>query len=116
KQQQPNYEHFVTWKDETKFKFNYVEGIDIDSKRHIYVADEGNHIRKFDTKGNLIKEWGSQGSEDGQFKVAYAVAIDSKDSIYVSAEGGGRIQKFDTEGNFIMKWGTLGSGDRQFSS
>lgn len=48
KQLQSNYEHFATWKDETKFKFNYVEGIDIDSKRHIYVADEGNHIRKFE--------------------------------------------------------------------
>jgi len=61
----------------------------------------------------FVKQWGSMGSEDGQFDNPYYVIIDKSDNIYVSGDIG-RIQKFDSEGNFILKWGSIGNNDGQF--
>ena len=49
--------------------------------------------------------WGSQGSAEGQFNYANAIAIDQLGNLYVSDEGNKRVQKFDGEGNFLSMWG-----------
>ncbi len=88
----------------------------VDSSGNVYVADYGNNrIQKFDSNGNFITKWGSQGSGDGQFIQLNDVAVDSSGNVYVADYGNNRIQKFDSNGNFITKWGSHGSGDGQFS-
>ena len=64
---------------------------------------------------HFVKEWGSEGSGDGQFKDIHGIAVDSKDNVYVADNGNNRIQVFDSDGNFITKWGSEGSGDGQFN-
>lgn len=45
---------------------------------NIYVADYfNNRVIKFDSSGNVITQWGSQGSNDGQFINPQDVGIDS---------------------------------------
>jgi hypothetical protein len=97
-------------------KFYYPEGIAIDSKGYVYVADEGNKIRKFDSNGYLLHEWGNQGTGDGEFGISYAVAVDKNDHVYISEDGGGRIQKFDNNGKFMSKFGCPGQKDGEFNS
>jgi DNA-binding beta-propeller fold protein YncE len=62
----------------------------------------------------FITKWGSQGSGDGQFDLAFGVATDAARNVYVADSRNHRIQKFDSSGNFITKWGSYGSGDGQF--
>jgi sugar lactone lactonase YvrE len=86
-----------------------VEGIDVDSSDNVYVADSGNaRVQKFDSNGNFIMKWGSEGTSNGHFDYLSGLAIDSDNNVYVSDEGLKNIQKFDSNGNFIMKWGSAG--------
>jgi DNA-binding beta-propeller fold protein YncE len=45
---------------------------------------------------------GSTGTDNGQFKNPYRVAVDSSGNVYVTDSG--RIQKFSSTGTFITKW------------
>ena len=82
----------------------------------IYVADYfNNRVVKFDSDGNVITQWGSQGSADGQFINPQDVGIDSAGFVYVVDTRNHRIQKFTDDGQFVGKWGSQGSADGQFN-
>jgi DNA-binding beta-propeller fold protein YncE len=61
------------------------------------------HIAQPSPSYVFVNQWGSNGSEDGQFNKTRYIALDKSDNIYTSDAGDGRIQKFDSEGNFILK-------------
>ena len=89
--------------------------IALDNDGNIYIADPAKDvIHKFNTDGNFITKWGSEGSDDGQFARPQGVAVDSDGNVYVADTYNSRIQKFDSFGNFITKW-ELVSGDASFS-
>lgn len=70
------------------------------------------YIQKFDPNGNLITQWGSYGSNDGEFKEdAGGIAIDTESNVYVVDSHNNRIQKFDSNGKFLTKWGSYGNKD-----
>jgi hypothetical protein len=62
-----------------------------------------------------VMQWGTTGSDTGQFNGAGGMCIDDSGYIYVCDRWNNRIQKFDTNGRFILKWGSLGSGQGQFN-
>ncbi len=77
------------------------------------------------TKGfRLARVWGSQGSGNGQFRWAEAIASDlwhqavltQGASIYVADTGNHRVQIFSSKGIFTGTWGSRGSGDGQFGA
>jgi tripartite motif-containing protein 71 len=52
-------------------------------------------LQKFDSNGNFLTKWGSEGSEDGQFKKPEDIAADSKTgNVYITDTGNSRIQVF----------------------
>ena len=67
---------------------------------------------------NLDSEYfgtfGSYGEGEGQFIWPTAVAIDSRDNIYVSDEYTNRVSVFDPPGKFLARWGEPGSDDGEF--
>jgi tripartite motif-containing protein 71 len=72
-----------------------IQAIAVDRSGNIYVADTANNrIEKFDSGGNYITKWGSEGSEPGQFHYPVGVAVDSFGNVYVVDIGNIRIQKF----------------------
>ena len=115
----------------TTAKFNYPEGLAIDSSGNIYVADTQNHrIRKIDTSGQVttIAGTGTAGNTDGsaltvaQFKSPGALTVGSDGSVYVADTGNNSIRKI-SGGNVttIAGTGTAGFADgsgtsAQFSS
>ena len=58
-----------------------------------------NHIKKFDSKGNLLDSWGPKGIKNGEFLHPHGIVSDSKGNIYVSDAILCNVQKFDKNGS-----------------
>jgi DNA-binding beta-propeller fold protein YncE len=66
-------------------------------------AFAGCSVRSSADEPDLV--WGRLGAGDGQFSKPRAIAIDSKDRLYI-VDMTARIQVFDADGNFIRVWKT----------
>ena len=68
------------------------------------MADRNNYrIQVFADDGSFVINWGTFGTEPGQFNLPYSVAVGVDGSIYVADSSNNRIQKFAAI--------TTGSGD-----
>jgi tripartite motif-containing protein 71 len=64
----------------------------------------------------LVKEWGSEGDEDGQFVRPHDLDFSpSEDKLYIVDRDNNRIQVFDKNGTFLFKWGEEGDGEGEFA-
>lgn len=67
------------------------------------------------TPPTFVTEWGSLGSDPGQFYDAQGIAVSPiTGNVYVSDNGNNRIQEFTSNGTFITQWGSEGSDPGQF--
>jgi uncharacterized protein (TIGR03663 family) len=77
----------------------------VDAQGNLLVSDTGNkRIIKYSPTGEPLGQFGSAGSNDGQFLEQVGVAIDKQGNIYVADTWNARIQKFDANFNFIKAW------------
>jgi tripartite motif-containing protein 71 len=48
----------------------------VDSSGAVYVAEQGNfRVQKFDSEGNHLTTWGSEGTRDDQFSDPHSIAV-----------------------------------------
>jgi tripartite motif-containing protein 71 len=85
--------------------FYQPQGIAVDKSGNVYVGDSGNYrVKKFDSEGRFITQWGSPGQGDGQFNTIYNIRVGGSGIVYVSDYGklnNNRILKFTPYGQFI---------------
>lgn len=79
----------------------------------IFVADGhgaggNNRIVKLAADGTYLMEWGSTGSENGEFRDPHALAMDSQGRLFVGDRANSRIQIFDQEGTHLATWTQFG--------
>ena len=76
-----------------------------DSNANIYISDGyvNSRMTKFDADGNFLMDWGSYGTDIGQFNLPHAMQIDRNDNIYVADRNNRRIQVFNTDGKFLRQ-------------
>jgi len=59
-------------------------------------------------------QFGSEGSDDGQFDDPSSVACNSRGEIVIVDSENHRIQVFDGNGKFMFKFGSQGNGNGEF--
>lgn len=103
------------WPPEPEYPFDTPNGVAVDAGGNIYVGDTGNNrIRKLNSTGEPVIEWGSAGSGAGEFSAPEFLAVDQAGYLYVADKGNFRIQKFTLDGAFVTAWGSEGTGEGQF--
>lgn len=81
--------------------------IAIDTDGNVYVSTQSsNGVKKFDSNGNLVTEWGGGGEEPGHFSLSLGIDVDADNNVYVTDFYHSRIQKFDSNGTFLLEWET----------
>ena len=87
-----------------------------DSENNVYVTDLGNaRVQKFDSNGNFLLEWGSKGSNNGQFDHPTGIAVHDE-FVFVVDNKNHNVQKFDLDGNYITTWGGFGKDSGSLNS
>jgi DNA-binding beta-propeller fold protein YncE len=93
--------------------FNRPSGVAIAKNGDIFVADghggdSNARVVKFSRTGTFLTAWGKKGTADGEFDTPHAIAVDSKEQVYVADRSNSRIQVFDANGKFIADWKQFG--------
>lgn len=90
-------------------------GVAVDPEGNVYVAHwNSNKVAAYSPSGDLLREWGKKGTEDGEFQLPGSIAFGPDGLLYVPDQGNSRVQKFTTEGKFVGKWGEHGKEPGQF--
>ena len=89
-------------------------GLGLDDAGNMYVANfTYSTVQKYSPTGKLLLEFGSEGSQPGQFRNPNSLTVDGAGNIYVADTGNNRLQKFDTNGQFLFEY--RGSSSNQLS-
>ena len=94
------------------------DGIDVNSKGLMAVADEERHcILIFDKEGKYVRKLGCYGNNAGQFNCPGHVTFINDDEILVVEELNHRIQQVNVlTGNFVKSFGKKGTKDGEFNN
>ncbi len=79
----------------SKLQLSAPEGVAVDARGHVYVADWGSsRILELSSNGDLLGELGGPGTAAGQFDAPEGLAVDSQGRLYVADTGNNRVQLF----------------------
>jgi sugar lactone lactonase YvrE len=72
----------------------------------IFVSDGYGNARvvHFKSDGTFVKTWGSLGTGPEHFSIAHAIAVDSKDRLYIADRNNARVQVYSAEGELLDSW------------
>jgi len=98
-------------------EFNRAEGLCVDAKDRLYVADSCNHrIQVFSPEGRFVRTFGRAGTGPGQLSYPYDIGVDAAGRQYVCEFGNSRIQIFDANDQPLEILGGPGAKPGQFSN
>ncbi len=64
----------------------------------------------------LAAQWGTNGTETGQFDLPHGIAVGPDGTVFVADTDNHRVQAFGPSGAFVRAWGSNGTGNAQFRS
>jgi len=95
------------------------QGLFVDDKDQLWVADASNHrVQVFDLKQTpptFVKSWGGEGGDPGQLRYPYTIEVDEEGFVYVCELGNHRIQKFTNDGDHVAIVGGPGRSVGRFA-
>lgn len=86
--------------------FNQPTDVYVATNGRVFVSDGYGNARVvvFDADGTYLFEWGSAGSDPGQFDTPHSIVGDGNDRIYVADRGNRRVQVFNEMGTHMATW------------
>ncbi|MEO1428858.1 MAG: scytonemin biosynthesis PEP-CTERM protein ScyF [Cyanobacteria bacterium J06632_19] len=92
-------------------------GMDFDAQGNLHVTDfSGDEVKVYGRGGELVKTYGSLGSEPGQYNGPAGLAIsENTGRIYINDQFNNRIQVLDSDTNPLFAFGTEGVAPGQFN-
>jgi len=94
---------------------SFYVAVDPRNDQVVMALPQGSCIHVLNNKGELVRSFGSAGSEDGQFKNPSGVVVDQEGNYYVTDTGNHRIQVFNSEGQFARTFGSEGPDAGNFN-
>jgi streptogramin lyase len=93
-------------------EFYFPEGIAVDSKGDVFVADRGNHrVQEFSSELAWVRNISQAEEHEGPFYLT----LDPNGNLWVTYSFDNKIGEFNNEGKLIRTWGTAGSGPGELS-
>ena len=87
-------------------------GVTVDKESYIWVADTGCHrVQKFDSKGNYILSFGSEGWGQDKFYWPEDIIAEPTGTILVVDTSNHCLKRYDDEGEFLLSFGFAGNFD-----
>jgi hypothetical protein len=76
--------------------FGQPKGIAIDTQDHLYVLDAHfEAVQVFDAAGQLLMDFGQEGTGTGEFWLPTGIFIDSRNRIWIADSYNRRVEVFD---------------------
>lgn len=99
-------------------EFGFLTDVVQDSNHNYYVTEYGDYdrIQKFDPMGNFLCQWGSHGTEPGEFLRPQGLFIDGDDQLWIADASNHRVQIYDLKKEtpaFVRQFGGDGSAPGQ---
>jgi len=99
-------------------EFGFLTDVVQDSKHNYYVTEYGDYdrIQKFDPEGSFLCQWGSHGTEPGEFLRPQGLFIDGEDQLWIADAANHRVQIYDltkATPTFVRQFGADGSAAGQ---
>ncbi len=70
-------------------------GLEITKDDYLFVADgRANKVMKITLEGKVLAQWGTLGSEPGNFNMPHGITVANDGTVYVTEIRGKRVQKF----------------------
>jgi DNA-binding beta-propeller fold protein YncE len=87
-----------------------------DGDGNLYVGENrSSQIFVYRPDGTLKQQFGSRGTDEGQFRSISAITVGADGTIYVADAQALAVQIFDSQGNFTRGWGRHEMGAENFS-
>ena len=88
-----------------------------DAEGKLYVGENRtSQVFVYAADGKLRQQFGSRGTDEGQFQAIGDIAVAAEGTIYVLDRQAIAVQAFDSQGNFERGWGKHEMGAENFSS
>jgi peptidylamidoglycolate lyase len=86
--------------------FNQPTDVAVSPNGEFFVCDGygNNRVLKFAADGSVLLQWGTKGSNPGQFETPHGIALDGQGRVYVADRSNARVQVFDRNGLFLHEW------------
>ena len=86
-------------------KYSSVGGVALDSNANAYVISNSTYkIIKYNSNNEPVLEWGSEGTNPGQFLDPQDIVVDHNGFVYVGDNTRNIVQKFDENGTYIAEF------------
>lgn len=88
----------------------------VNSEGLVYVLNwSAPYVQIFDTNGNFVRGFGTNGTWPSQFVMPKGIAIDGDDNVYVADAAFGNVQIFDSQDRLALFFGRGGDAPGEFN-